>query len=123
MSGRVRYRFFGNHMPAEPHCLTGGTPCAPPRRLTAAEYRCGHPDFPSPMYRWNSSETSISATGTSRLQHDLAGAAASLDVLVGPARVGQGERRVDVRTHPTGPDALEHLPHPAAQPVDLVPHV
>src|SRR6195952_3413903 len=65
----------------------------------------------------------IGATGTSGFQYDLAGAAASLDVLVGQARVGEGVRRVDVRTHPTGPDALEHFLHPAAQPVDLVPHV
>ena len=49
-SGRVRYRSFGNQMPAKPHWLTVGTPCAP-RRLTAARYRCGHPDFPSPLYR------------------------------------------------------------------------
>ena len=31
-------------------------------------------------------------------------------MLVGLARVGEGVRRVDVRTHPTSPHALEHLP-------------
>ena len=55
----------------------------------------------------------ISATGTSGLQHDLAGAAASLDVLVGLAGTVEGVGRVDVRPHPPGGDTLEHLLHPA----------
>ena len=35
----------------------------------------------------------------------------------------KGVRRVDLRTHPTGPDALEYLPHPASQLADLVTHI
>src|SRR5689334_1773214 len=58
-----------------------------------------------------------------RDQDHLARAATRLDVLVRLRGPREGPRRVDVRADPAVVHPAHDLLHPAAEPVDLVPHV